>query len=51
MLRACPIPGRLCDVLRRISSGDPVWESMVPLEVGELIKRRGFFGYQRSEAD
>jgi hypothetical protein len=35
------------DVLKRISSDDPTWEAMVPAEVGSLIKRRGFFGYQR----
>jgi hypothetical protein len=33
------------DVLRRIAAGDDSWETMVPLEVAELIKRRGFFGY------
>jgi hypothetical protein len=37
------------DVLRRISSGDPLWESQVPAEVGELIKKRGFFGYHRAD--
>ena len=37
------------DVLRRISTGDPMWESQVPEEVGELIKKRGFFGYHRVE--
>jgi len=36
------------DVLRRIASGDVSWESMVPPEVGELIKKRGFFGYHRT---
>jgi hypothetical protein len=35
------------DVLRRIAAGDPTWESMVPEEVGAVIKKRGFFGYQR----
>ena len=35
------------DVLRRIGSGDQAWESMVPPEVGALIKSRGFFGYDR----
>lgn len=33
------------DVLRRIAAGDDSWETMVPAEVAELIKRRGFFGY------
>jgi hypothetical protein len=35
------------DVLRRISTGDSLWESQVPPEVAALIKKRGFFGYQR----
>jgi hypothetical protein len=35
------------DVLKRIPTEDTSWESMVPAEVGELIKKRGFFGYQR----
>jgi hypothetical protein len=34
-------------VLRRIAAGDSVWESMVPAEVGALIKKRGFFGFHR----
>jgi hypothetical protein len=38
------------DVLKRIPSDDPSWESMVPPEVCELIKKRGFFGYQRGRA-
>lgn len=33
------------DVLRKIREGDRAWEEMVPLEVAETIKRRGFFGY------
>ena len=33
------------DVLRRIAAQDDSWESMVPAEVAELIKRRAFFGY------
>jgi hypothetical protein len=36
-------------VLRRIAAGDPMWESMVPDEVGALIKKRGFFGYHRTD--
>ena len=36
------------DVLRRIASGDASWETMVPPEVGELIKKRSFFGYHRT---
>ena len=38
------------DVLKRIPSDDPSWESMVPPEVGELIKARAFFGYPRDRA-
>jgi hypothetical protein len=38
------------DVLKRIPTDDTTWESMVPAEVGELIRRRGFFGYQRARA-
>jgi len=37
------------DVLRRIASGDAMWESMVPAAVGALIKKRGFFGYHRTD--
>jgi len=37
------------DVLRRIASGDATWESMVPAEVGALIKKRGFFGYNATD--
>ncbi|MHB8723366.1 MAG: TonB-dependent receptor [Steroidobacteraceae bacterium] len=33
------------DVLKRISSNDPLWESMVPVQVAQAIKRRGLFGY------
>jgi hypothetical protein len=35
------------DVLKRIPGDDTSWEAMVPVEVSELIKKRGFFGYQR----
>jgi hypothetical protein len=37
------------DVLRRIAANDDSWESMVPPKVAELIKRRGFFGYVKSD--
>jgi hypothetical protein len=37
------------DVLRRIAGGDALWETMVPQEVGALIKKRGFFGYHRTD--
>jgi hypothetical protein len=34
------------DVLNKISSGDSTtWESMVPCEVADVIKRLGYFGY------
>ena len=39
------------DVLRRIAANDDSWETMVPGEVAELIKRRGFFGYGKSNRD
>jgi len=37
------------DVLRRIASGDALWETMVPHEVGDLIKKRSFFGYHKTD--
>jgi hypothetical protein len=37
------------DVLRRIAAGDAVWESQVPSEVADLIKKRAFFEYHRPE--
>lgn len=36
------------EVLERIPTDDDGWESMVPVEVCELIKKRGFFGYQKA---
>jgi hypothetical protein len=33
------------EVLKRIWNNDPVWETMVPLQVAQAIKRRGLFGY------
>ena len=36
-------------MLKRIATGDEVWETMVPPEVADLIKKRGFFGYRRPE--
>ena len=38
------------DVLQKIRGGDADWEDMVPPEVAELIKCRGFFGYRRNSA-
>jgi hypothetical protein len=36
------------DVLKRIPTEDTGWESMVPPEVAALIRKRGFFGYDRA---
>jgi hypothetical protein len=33
------------DVLKRLRAGDPSWETMVPREVSEIIKRRKLLGY------
>jgi hypothetical protein len=42
---AClPIYSR--DVLSRIEACDPSWEQMVPAEVAEVIKQRGYLGYR-----
>ncbi|HXP87875.1 MAG TPA: hypothetical protein VN841_24305 [Bryobacteraceae bacterium] len=37
------------DVLKRIKDEDAAWESMVPPEIAEAIKRRRFFGYRGAE--
>jgi hypothetical protein len=34
------------DALRKIREGDATWETMVPPEVAEVIKRRRFLGYR-----
>src|SRR5436190_9742097 len=34
------------EALRKLQCGDPRWEQMVPVEVAEIIKNRGFFGYR-----
>jgi len=34
------------EVLDRIKRRDTQWETMVPTEVAEVVKRRGFFGYR-----
>ena len=39
------------DVLKRIAANDPAWETMVPPEVAEMIKKRGFFGYSRGKVE
>lgn len=33
------------DVLDKVRDGDAAWESMVPPEVAQVIKERGYFGY------
>jgi hypothetical protein len=38
------------EVLRRIKDADASWEDMVPPEIAEVIKRRGFFNYRPSSA-
>jgi hypothetical protein len=35
------------DVLKRIASADETWEEMVPPQVAEIIRRRGFFQYKK----
>lgn len=35
------------DVLKRIASGDESWEEMVPPQVAEIIRQRGFFQYKK----
>jgi len=35
------------DVLKRIASGDESWDEMVPPQVADIIRHRGFFGYKR----
>jgi len=37
------------DVLKRIASGDESWDGMVPSQVAEIIRQRGFFGYTKKE--
>ena len=37
------------DVLKRIKERDSSWDSMVPAEIAEVIKRRHFFGYQEMQ--
>jgi hypothetical protein len=37
------------DVLKRIASGDESWDKMVPPQVAEIIRHRGFFGYRKKE--
>jgi hypothetical protein len=35
------------DVLKRIATGDESWDEMVPPQVAEIIRHRGFFGYKK----
>ena len=39
------------DVLKRIAANDATWEAMVPPQVVEMIKKRGFFGYSRGKVE
>jgi hypothetical protein len=39
------------DVLKRIAAGDETWDQMVPPQVAEIIRRRGFFGYKKTLKD
>jgi hypothetical protein len=35
------------DILKRIAAGDESWDDMVPPQVADLIRHRGFFGYKK----
>jgi hypothetical protein len=35
------------DVLKRIAEGDETWDEMVPPQVADLVRSRGFFGYKK----
>jgi hypothetical protein len=37
------------DVLKRIATGDESWDQMVPSQVAEMIRQRGFFGHTKKE--
>jgi hypothetical protein len=37
------------DVLRKIETGDPAWEDMVPPVVAEMIKTKKLFGYRATD--
>ena len=37
------------DVLQRIKEDDASWETMVPPEIAEVIKKRQYFGYREAE--
>ena len=38
------------DVLKRIAAGDETWDEMVPPQVADIIRHRGFFGYKKHSA-
>jgi len=38
------------DVLKRIAAHDESWDQMVPAQVCEIIRKRGFFGYSKGRA-
>ena len=38
------------DVLKRIADGDETWDQMVPPQVAEIIRSRGFFGYKKRKS-
>jgi hypothetical protein len=42
------LPIRSRDVLKRLQSGDPSWEPLVPPPIVEIIKRNRLFGYRES---
>ena len=37
------------DVLRLIKEDNPAWAAMVPAEIADVIRRRGFFGYHDAD--
>jgi len=37
------------DILKRIKEGDPSWDTMVPAEIADVIRKRGFFGYHEAD--
>jgi hypothetical protein len=39
------------DILRKIKEQDASWEAMVPREVADVIKRRGFFGCRKKNGN
>jgi hypothetical protein len=43
------LPIFLRGVLERIASGDEGWDEMVPPQVAEMIRQRGFFGYKKKD--